>query len=455
MTKRPAVIFIFIGIILLISSITPDVRAEYIVKNLSGDTDPSQADFILTPLENQTSKPNITFGTLLDMYNTATVSVYPNWDYSYNSSDSAYPDSSDSAYLESSQAAKIKYFLKLLESRSKPDNADANQPDNIQTLTNSEPTPTLHPILQKIIDDEKRKKLEEELNLGLRTQNQEPTPENFAQRTENLEQNDKNQINNKISVTSPITNYQLPIISSTTNNIQPFITPPSSTFNPQPSSQKSSYIIALLGDSMTDTIGRGLPDLKNMLKQYFPDKQFTLLNYGQGSTDLDSGVYRLTHKSFYLGAVYPPVLTYKPDILVVESFAYNHWTNTQHDLDRQWLTYAKIIDIVKKESPQTKIIMAASIAPDSFSFGDGSLNWPMSLKWDSTQTTKAYLLNATRFAASQNLPLADAYHPSLDDKNNGLSTYINPGDHIHPSAEGARFFSEKIVDTIKQYNMIE
>lgn len=238
----------------------------------------------------------------------------------------------------------------------------------------------------------------------------------------------------------------------------PTMTPfPIASF-PQPttnnSPQKTSYTIALLGDSMTDTLGNELYHLKTLLSQRYPSYTFTLINYGQGATDLDSGLKRLTETTTYLGEQKAPLLSYKPDIIVVESFAYNHWGGEKYDLDRQWLTIAKIIDTVKEKSPDTKIILAATIAPHALVFGDGVLNWPKEMKWLSSQITKAYLQNLINFATSQKFPLADAYHASLGKDGNGQLKYISASDHLHPSGDGGWLFAAKIVEAIQSNKLI-
>ena len=206
---------------------------------------------------------------------------------------------------------------------------------------------------------------------------------------------------------------------------------------------------------MVDTLGPGIPALASKLKEAFPKFTFGILNFGQGSTDLQSGWYRLTNSTTYLGIYVPPVLSYKPDILVIESFGYNHWSANQYDLDRQWLTFAHIVDTVRKESPDTKIVMASTIGPNPYTYGDGKLNWPKGLKWESAQTTKIYLQNAINFADSQHIPIANAYHPSLDGNGHGRPVYINQGDHLHPSDAGKALFADKIVDAIVTNNLIQ
>lgn len=282
------------------------------------------------------------------------------------------------------------------------------------------PSPTLNPKLERILAQESNK------NYELRSTNNAIAP-NTNRGESRIEHIDSIQ---------PITS---------TNNIGEMIANP----------KKTHYTIALLGDSMIDTLGHDLPHLRNLLTSSYPDYTFNLLNYGQGGTDLDSGLFRLTNSTNYLGTDYPALLSQKVDILVVESFAYNHWSGQFFDLDRQWLTIAKIIDTVKMNSPATKIILAATIAPNTKTFGDGKLNWPKQLKWDGATITKGYLQNIVNFATSEHYPLADAYHPSMSANGDGDEKYINQGDHIHPSNEGALFFSQKILETIRQNNLIE
>lgn len=253
------------------------------------------------------------------------------------------------------------------------------------------------------------------------------------------------------------------LLASINNPTIPSLQP--TTYNPQPTTNvlgtltrnpvKTTFTVALLGDSMTHTLGTDLPHLRSLLADAYPDYTFALLNYGQGATDMESGLYRLTNSTRYLDRDYAALLSYKPDILVVESFAYNHWSGEKYDLDRQWLTTAKIADTVRKKSPDTKIILATTVAPNKDIFGDGVLNWPKSLKEQSSLIIKAYLQNMVNFATSQHYPLADAYHSSLESDGQGIASYINSTDHLHPSGDGAYLYSKKIVEAIKNNGLIQ
>ena len=213
-----------------------------------------------------------------------------------------------------------------------------------------------------------------------------------------------------------------------------------------PVTRKSSYTIAVLGDSMVDTLGPGVPHLASALKQTFPQTEFTIYNYGVGGTNIDYGLQRLTSDYLYLDSPVPALVNRHPDIVVVESFGYNPYSFDEGALDKHWLALAKIVDTLKSRIPNVKIVIAATIAPDATTFGDGSagLSFTPEDKRKRTDVIKQYLDSTVRFAQSQNLPLADAYHPTL----NAPAKYINGGDHIHPSEEGKQLFAQKVTDAI-------
>ena len=210
--------------------------------------------------------------------------------------------------------------------------------------------------------------------------------------------------------------------------------PQPTTYNPQLTTK--TYTIGVLGDSMIETMGQEMTFLKAAMHTYYPNATFKLLNFGFPARDAEYGLSQL-----------PSLLSKNPDLIVVESFAYNPWSDSQSDLDKQWLTLAKIVSDIKSR-PGTKIVMAATIAPNGNVFGDGALNWSSEAKWSKVNTIKKYLENAVRFAKGENLPLADAYHPSLGSDGNGITRYTNPGDHLHPSFPGHDLLSQKIAQAI-------
>lgn len=238
------------------------------------------------------------------------------------------------------------------------------------------------------------------------------------------------------------TSLALVLAASDTSNIQPPTQSPKVHL-----ADKPTYTIAVLGDSMVDTMGPGIPHLKQLLTEKFPGTSFIVLNYGAGSTDLEYGLHRLTNSFTYLDRPFAPLLANDPDLVVVESFAYNHWDNTPAQLDRQWLTIAKIIDTIKAHNENTQVMLATAIAPHCPTYTDGSANLPPERKFPECETVKSYLQNMVNFATSQDYPLANAYHASLAGTD-GDPKYINQGDHIHPSDEGKALFAKKVVENI-------
>ena len=229
--------------------------------------------------------------------------------------------------------------------------------------------------------------------------------------------------------------------------------------NPTPTpifTKKKSYTIALLGDSMIDTLGPGIPALQTDLKNIYPNANFTLLNYGDGGTNIDYGIERITNSYMYLGNQIPALAATHPDIVIVESFAYNPFPDV-NGLNRYWLALVKAVDTIHQYVPGAKIIIAATIAPNSAVFGDGAAGLAFSArdKIERTTVIKQYLDSTVKFAASQHLPLADAYHASLTPTGDGNLTYINGGDHIHYSDAGRNLFAQKVTDAIGANRLLE
>jgi lysophospholipase L1-like esterase len=220
--------------------------------------------------------------------------------------------------------------------------------------------------------------------------------------------------------------------------------------------KKKSYTIALLGDSMIDTLGPGIPALQTDLKNMYPGTSFTLLNYGDGGTNIDFGIDRIINSYTYLGNHIPSLASTHPDIVVLESFAYNPFPVVD-GVDRHWLALARAVDTIHQYVPGAKIIIAATIAPNSMVFGDGAAGLAFSAqdKIERTTVIKQYLDSTVKFAIGEHLPLADAYHASLTANGEGKLTYINGGDHIHYSDAGRALFAKKLSDVIVNNRLLE
>ncbi len=243
--------------------------------------------------------------------------------------------------------------------------------------------------------------------------------------------------------TSPISGQVLGLSSSPTPTLPPI------------GGEGPVYTIALLGDSMIDTLGQNFEPLQKSLANYFPYVKFNLLNYGYGASTIDFALKRLSNNYTYLGKNIPSLLSQNPDIIVVESFAYNNYGNTQAGFDQYQKNLDQIIATIKSTSPNTKIVMAATISPNSAIFAKNTQNLHLSTlgRLEKVSTIKIYLDRFTQYATSNKLILADAYHPSLFNQE-GLKDFISTADNIHPSPLGQQLFCDTLAKTISKSNIL-
>lgn len=255
------------------------------------------------------------------------------------------------------------------------------------------------------------------------------------------------------------------ILGEATDFATPPTTPtPTALPTPNPtgtyhSTQQRSYTISLLGDSMMDTLGPVGGGLAKKLNTTYPNATFTVINHGVGAENIDSGLRRLTNGYSYLGLGRNAVLSEKPDIIVIESFGYNPYPlpDLQDALTKHWLKLAEIVDVIRRELPETRIVIAVTIAPNWDVFGDGApgLSFDPEGKRMKVEEIKKYLESTIAFAKSQGLPLANAFTTSVDANGNGKLSYINPGDHIHYSDAGRSLMAQKIADAIIANKLLE
>lgn len=206
--------------------------------------------------------------------------------------------------------------------------------------------------------------------------------------------------------------------------------------------------IALLGDSMVDTLfftGEFL-ELKNVFACCKPSVSAELMNYGVETTDVELGLYRLTHDYEYKekNRFLPSLVSRDPDVVVVESFAYNHWSRTDEDLERFILIHERIIKSLKDKT-RAKLFFLSPIAPNREVFTKGilALGWSEARRVREYEMTRLYLERFVRYATSRDIPLIDCYHASLDG-GDGNPRYISNVDFLHNSAAG-RALNAKLI----------
>ena len=142
---------------------------------------------------------------------------------------------------------------------------------------------------------------------------------------------------------------------------------------------------------MIDTLDLNL--CQKSFNRYFPHKKIEFLKYGYGATNIDTAPERLTQNTTYLDQNNPSILSLNPDIIVVESFAYNNFGNTSTGIDRHTEKLKEIVKIIRENNPETQILLSATIAPNSLVYAQGIKNLKLTSldRIERTSTIKLYL----------------------------------------------------------------
>lgn len=228
-----------------------------------------------------------------------------------------------------------------------------------------------------------------------------------------------------------------PLVLSASSQINSFDTVP----------KKLTYKIAILGDSMVDTMGERLEYLEHNLKAKYPDTEFLLYNYGIGARNVVEALGQIYNEFNNRDRHFPPLAVLQPDILIVGSFAYNPFF--PHDRNKHWLGLAALIQEAKKVAP--KVYILAEIAPLKRDFGKGpnGVNWDNDTVYIHATHIIEQLENAVGLSKSLGVPLIDVFAVSqTNEEKEGSWRYVNPSDGIHPSVAGHELTAEIISKTI-------
>lgn len=222
---------------------------------------------------------------------------------------------------------------------------------------------------------------------------------------------------------------------------------PTPTPSPTPELPKSTYTIALFGDSMIDTMGENLDYLSKDLISIYPNVDFKLYNYGIGAQNIEQGIARWGNPFSYQTRNYPPITQIKPDVIILGSFAYSPFP--QHDLNRYLLDLKELVSQAKLLTGN--IYLLAEIAPlkTGFGKGQGGPNWPQDLADQQASRIVEQLQNVSGVAKAEKVNLIDAYTQSLLDDKFGSPVYVNSYDGIHPSVQGHVMVANLIARAIK------
>lgn len=262
------------------------------------------------------------------------------------------------------------------------------------------------------------------------------------------------------------------LISLRTKNktISPTPPPPAQTtkpdepfgmYTPPVISKKDTYIIFMVGDSMTEELGEfGGQITEELNKDYesTPGHQRIVIdNYATGSTNLLGLPIAMTEKKVNKDKTLDPLLSRHFDLILIESFGYNPLSQLGIDegLKKQTATLDQVMKLLTKTHPDAAIMFVATIAPNKETYGkEIDPNTSVEGRTKEAEERMAYIRNHIEYAKIHHIPLIDIFNKSLTSDGDGDLKYINPVDHIHPSFEGAAFISQQIANTIYESNIL-
>ena len=204
--------------------------------------------------------------------------------------------------------------------------------------------------------------------------------------------------------------------------------------------------IALIGDSMIDTMGTSAPYLQSVLGLYYPNMEFEIFNYGIGGENIMSIMKRLDQPFSYKDRSYPPIVELDADLIIVGSAAYN----PTESIEEYSETLRSVLDQVVALG--TPVVFLATIAPlkDQFGVGPGGVNWPTEIATEHATRIQLFMEQAIENANSRGLPVIDVYHQTLHDDGEGVAELVNSHDGIHPSIKGHEVLATEIARYIAE-----
>jgi|SRR6185369_2773044 len=247
------------------------------------------------------------------------------------------------------------------------------------------------------------------------------------------------------------------------NETPPHITPtptpekdvPFGIYTPPRIPKKETYIIFMVGDSMTEILGEfggQINETLNRLYNSTPGHQHIVIdNYATGSTNLLGLQEAMKVKKVNTDTVLDPLLSRKFDLILIESFGYNPLSQLGlvEGLKKQTQTLDEVMKLLTKTHPDALIVFVATIAPNKETYGQElDPNSTLAGRVQEAEERMEYIKNHMAFAKAHNIPLIDIYDKSLTPSGDGDLTYINPQDHIHPSFKGVDFISNEIAHYI-------
>lgn len=210
---------------------------------------------------------------------------------------------------------------------------------------------------------------------------------------------------------------------------------------------KKSYIVALFGDSMIDTLGDNLEVLSTSLKAKYPTTQFVLYNYGIGAQNVAGGLSRLDSSFANRERNYPPITQIKADVIIIGTFSYNPFF--PHDPGRHRQLLKELLERLRGTG--ASLYLLAEQGPREVGFGKGETGPNMVEEEAHKHALRIIeqLDNSVAVANELGIPIINVYAQSKVSGKFGNPVYVNFGDGIHYSDSGRVFTASSITSAVR------
>jgi hypothetical protein len=210
---------------------------------------------------------------------------------------------------------------------------------------------------------------------------------------------------------------------------------------------KSSYVIAFIGDSMTETMGGALPYVYKELKKKYPNTEFSLYNYGIGAENVIEAISRFDLPYSYKDQGHEPITKLGADIIIVGSYGYN--PITPFDKNEQWLLLSDLVNRAKSVSREVYVLAEQAPIKENFGKGIGGVNWPSEISDPHVDKIVSGIENAVGISEALNVGLINVFEKSkIKGTSYGNPLYVANHDGIHYSEEGQQFSAKVIAESI-------
>jgi hypothetical protein len=120
--------------------------------------------------------------------------------------------------------------------------------------------------------------------------------------------------------------------------------------------------IILYGDSMTEYLHRPPRMLADALRDLNPGLDYELSNWAIGGTRAELVLYRLLYEFWHGRERMLPLSQSQPDVLVIESCAFNNANDKHEGLDNFRHIWNQILAVCREQAPQARIVIYLTIS---------------------------------------------------------------------------------------------